>query len=58
MARLSISGGTIRNIVLNAAFRAAAADAPIEMHHLRDAAKLEYAKAQHILTAQDVGDWA
>jgi hypothetical protein len=58
MARLSISGGTIRNIVLNAAFCAAAADAPIEMHHLRDAVKLEYAKAQHILTAQDVGDWA
>lgn len=58
LARLSISGGTIRNIVLNAAFRAAAEDAPIAMQHLRDAAKLEYAKAQHILTAQDVGDWA
>ena len=58
LARLSVSGGTIRNIATNAAFRAAAANEAITMRHLRDAAKMEYGKAQHILTAQDVGDWA
>jgi len=58
LARLSVSGGTIRNIATNAAFRAAAEGSAIGMSHLRDAAKLEYGKAQHILTAQDVGDWA
>jgi hypothetical protein len=57
LARLNISGGTIRNIVVNAAFRAASGDGVIRMGNLKDAVRMEFSKAQHVLTAQDVGDW-
>jgi hypothetical protein len=59
LARLNVAGGTIRNITLNAAFRAAqqGGGTPIRMVHLRDAARLEFQKSQHILTAKVVGDW-
>jgi hypothetical protein len=58
LARLSVSGGTIRNIAINAAFRAAADGGVIEMKHIRESTRLEFDKAQHVLTTQDVGDWA
>ena len=59
LARLSIAGGTIRNIAIGAAFRAAKdwPEARLSMEHLKEAARLEFLKAQHILTQSDVGDW-
>ena len=59
LARLSVSGGTIRNIAMSAVY-SAASDVParqLEMVHLRDAAKMEFLKSQHILTQDEVGDW-
>ncbi|MBT3222255.1 MAG: ATP-binding protein, partial [Proteobacteria bacterium] len=59
LARLNVAGGEIRNIVVNAAFRAAADgdDASIDMGHMRESARLEYQKAQHTLSDREVGDW-
>jgi len=58
LARLSISGGSIRNVALNAAYLAADDGAAISMRHLRSAAEAEFAKADKQLPAVDVGDWA
>jgi SpoVK/Ycf46/Vps4 family AAA+-type ATPase len=44
MARWQITGGTIHNIALNAAFLAAAAGTPVRMPHVLQAARAEYAK--------------
>nr|MBF0684836.1 ATP-binding protein [Pseudomonas sp.] len=57
LARLSLSGGHIRNLALNAAFLAADEDSAITMHHLRIAAETEFAKLEKPLAAADVGDW-
>ena len=58
LARLSIAGGSIRNVALNAAYLAADDGAAISMRHLRSAADAEFAKADKQLPAADVGDWA
>jgi SpoVK/Ycf46/Vps4 family AAA+-type ATPase len=57
LSRLSISGGNIRSIALNAAFAAAAADEPVRMAHLLGAARSEYAKLEKPLTEAELGDW-
>jgi hypothetical protein len=57
LSRLSISGGNIRSIALNAAFAAAAADEPVQMAHLLGAARSEYAKLEKPLTEAELGDW-
>lgn len=57
LARLSISGGNIRNIALNAAFAAADAGEPVRMPHLLGAAHLEYEKLEKPLTHTELGDW-
>jgi hypothetical protein len=44
LARLDLPGGAIRNVALNAAAAAAAADEPIRMSHLAVAARREFAK--------------
>jgi hypothetical protein len=56
--RLSLSGGHIRNLALNAAFLAADEGSHISMRHLRCAAESEFAKLERPLPAADVGDWA
>lgn len=58
LARLNITGGSIRNIALNATFLAADANAPVEMSHLLRAAQSEYAKLDKTLTDMEVRDWA
>ena len=58
LARLRIAGGNIRNIALNAAFLAADAGRPVQMHHIRDAARTEYAKLERRLTAAESEAWA
>ena len=46
LARLTVSGGSIRGIALNAAFLAADAREPVRMAHLGRAARTEYAKLE------------
>ncbi len=57
LARLSISGGNIRSIALNAAFAAADANEPVRMPHLLGAARLEYEKLEKPLTETELGGW-
>jgi hypothetical protein len=57
LSRLSISGGNIRSIALNAAFTAAGADEPVRMSHLLGAARLEYEKLEKPLTEAEIGGW-
>jgi hypothetical protein len=58
LARLSVPGGNIRNIALQAAFLAADADEPVMMAHLLRAARSEYAKLEKPLTETEIGGWS
>jgi hypothetical protein len=55
LARLNIAGGNIRNIALNAAFRAAGAAEPVRMEHILHCARAEYAKLDKPLTEAEIG---
>jgi hypothetical protein len=57
LARLTVAGGTIRNIALSAAFLAADADEPVRMSHVLLAARTEYAKLERPLTDAEVAGW-
>lgn len=57
LARLSIAGGNIRSIALNAAFAAADAGEPVRMSHLLRATRLEYEKLEKLLTEAETGGW-
>ena len=57
LARLSISGGGIRNIAVNAAFRAADEDQPVTMAHLLHAAHDEAAKRERTITDAETRGW-
>jgi SpoVK/Ycf46/Vps4 family AAA+-type ATPase len=57
LARLGVSGGTIRNIALSAAFLAAEAGEPVRMPHILLAARTEYAKLEKPLTDSEVAGW-
>jgi hypothetical protein len=57
LAKLNIVGGNIRNIALNAAFRAAEVEKPVCMKHLLHAARGEYAKIGKPLTDSEVKGW-
>lgn len=57
LAKLNVSGGNIRNIALNAAFLAADAGEAVEMKHILQAAKSEYAKLERPLTDAEVKGW-
>jgi hypothetical protein len=58
LARLNVSGGAIRNIALNAAFRAAAAGDAIGMKHLADAARAELDKDDKAPVEAQIREWA
>jgi hypothetical protein len=58
LARLSVAGGSIRNIALQAAFLAAEAHEPVRMSHLLRAARSEYAKLEKPLSEAEIGGWA
>jgi SpoVK/Ycf46/Vps4 family AAA+-type ATPase len=58
LARLNVTGGSIRNIALNAAFLAADALEPVRMRHVLRAAQTEYAKLEKPLSEVDVGGWS
>jgi AAA+ superfamily predicted ATPase len=57
LARLSIAGGNIRNIALNAAFLAADARQSVQMIHLLHAAQREYLKLGRSLTDSEIKGW-
>ena len=57
LARLTVAGGTIRNIALSAAFLAAEAGEPVRMPHMLLAAGTEYAKLEKPLTDGEVAGW-
>jgi hypothetical protein len=57
LARLHVSGGSIRSIALTAAFLAAEDREPIAMNHLARAARAEGEKRERPLTEADTRDW-
>ena len=57
LAQLNVSGGSIRNIALGAAFLAADEASAIGMEHIRRAAESEYSKLERTLTAAETGGW-
>ena len=57
LARLSVAGGTIRNIALAAAFLAAEAGAPIGMAQLLQAAQLDAAKRDKPYSDAETRGW-
>lgn len=58
LARLHVSGGSIRSIALGAAFAAADDDSAVTPEHVLQAAKVEYAKASRTLTEGEVSGLA
>lgn len=57
LANLSIAGGNIRNIALQAAFFAAQSSQPVRMWHLLCAARSEYSKLDKSLTDSETRGW-
>ncbi|MFI0793729.1 ATP-binding protein [Micromonospora rubida] len=57
LARLNVTGGTIRTVALSAAFLAAEADEPIRMSHVLAATRTEYAKLEKPLADVEVSGW-
>ncbi len=57
LAKLSVAGGNIRNIALNAAFIAADADESVRMEHILRAARSEHAKLDKPLVDSQVKGW-
>jgi hypothetical protein len=57
LARLSVAGGNIRNVALNAAFLAADAGQPVRMQHLLIAAHAEAAKLERPIMETEVAGW-
>jgi hypothetical protein len=57
LAKLSMSGGNIRNIALNAAFLAADEGTPVRMKHLLQAAHSEAAKRDRPLSDIETRGW-
>jgi AAA+ superfamily predicted ATPase len=57
LARLSVTGGSIRNIAINAAFRAAEFDEAVSMSHLLHAAHHEASKRERPLSEAETRGW-
>jgi hypothetical protein len=57
LAQLEVTGGSIRNIALNAAFLAADAGEPVGMRHLLHATRSECSKLEKALTEAEVAGW-
>jgi hypothetical protein len=57
LAQPSISGASIANIALGAAFQAAEADAPVDMTHVLYALRAEYTKLDRTLTDSEIRGW-
>ncbi|MEL6603905.1 MAG: AAA family ATPase [Cyanobacteria bacterium J06614_10] len=57
LARLTVAGGNIYSIAMNAAFLASAEASPVTMRHLLQAARSEYGKLDKKLTDTEVRGW-
>ncbi|MET9394029.1 ATP-binding protein [Streptomyces sp. NPDC006624] len=57
LARLTVAGGSIRNIALSGAFLAAEEGEPLRMRHMLAAARTEYLKLERSLTPTEVRGW-
>lgn len=57
LAQLNITGGSIRNIALNAAFFAASSGSGITMGNVHTAALIEYSKLERTLTDAETRGW-
>lgn len=57
LARLSVPGGNIRNMALNAAFAAAHDNQPVRMAHIARAARSEYNKLERPLSHAEMNGW-
>jgi hypothetical protein len=57
LARLGVTGGNIRSIALDAAFRAASEHRPIVMSDVLDAARAEYRKLDRTLSDGEIAGW-
>ena len=57
LARLSIAGGNIRNIAVNAAFRAAEDGSAVRMTHLAHAARSEFLKMDKPVPETEIAEW-
>jgi SpoVK/Ycf46/Vps4 family AAA+-type ATPase len=57
LSQLNVTGGSIRNIALNAAFLAAALGKPVEMTDLMEAARLEVPKMERSLSEAETRGW-
>ncbi|MBD2527837.1 ATP-binding protein [Nostoc sp. FACHB-133] len=57
LAQLSVTGGNIRNIALNAAFIAANSGESLGMKHILQATKNEYIKLERSLTDAEIKSW-
>ncbi|MEH2120988.1 ATP-binding protein [Nostoc sp.] len=57
LAQLSVTGGNIRNIALNAAFIAANTGESLEMKHILQATRNEYIKLERSLTDTEINSW-
>ncbi|HBE31612.1 MAG TPA: ATPase, partial [Cyanobacteria bacterium UBA11368] len=57
LARLSVAGGNIRSIALNAAFLAADAGEAVMMKHLLAASVSEYSKLERTITDNEIAGW-
>jgi ATP-dependent 26S proteasome regulatory subunit len=57
LSKLTVAGGNIRNIALNAAFIAANDGGYVTMKHLLSAARSEYTKLEKPLSAAEVQGW-
>ncbi|MDN3292739.1 ATP-binding protein [Streptomyces ficellus] len=57
LARLTVAGGSIRNIALSGAFLAAEEGDRLQMRHMLAAARTEYLKLDRSLTPSEVHGW-
>lgn len=57
LGNLSVAGGNICNIALNAAFLAASEGEPVQMTHLLQATQQEYIKLERPLTSAETSRW-
>jgi len=58
LAKIHLSGGSIRNVALLAAFRAIDAGGPVTMTHVASAIRTEMAKVERTLPVTETRDWA
>jgi Winged helix domain, variant/ATPase family associated with various cellular activities (AAA) len=58
LAQLAVGGGTIAQLAMHAAFLAADAGEPVRMGHVLEAARIECAKLERPLSAQETRGWS